>query len=247
MVPLVILKGQQIPMATISPNASSLAVINLFPAANEEEQDDILRRVTDLTEQVMIHLPGFISANLHRSIPSSLNPPGTFFVANYAQWETAADIAAMLQDPKGLALRKELTSRYPGTGVLLRPVSTHSSDGASSTTLSEDCVTLINLFQAANKKDQGDILHYLTDITEEVMMHLPGFIAANLHRGIPSPMPPANTLFVVNYAQWETSDDFVAMRQDPRVIEHVKTTASRYSRTRALFRLVSSFPAQNSH
>jgi quinol monooxygenase YgiN len=46
----------------------------------------------EATEQTMRHLPGFVSANIHRSLDGKR-------VANYAQWRSAADFQAMLANP----------------------------------------------------------------------------------------------------------------------------------------------------
>lgn len=75
-----IAKGQ--PVATL---------INVFTVdpANQQKLIDVL---TEATEQTMRHLPGFVSANIHRSLDGKR-------VANYAQWRSAGDFQAMLANP----------------------------------------------------------------------------------------------------------------------------------------------------
>ena len=51
---------------------------------------DLLVEATDV---VMRELPGFVSANIHRSADGKR-------VVNYAQWRSAADFEAMQSDPR---------------------------------------------------------------------------------------------------------------------------------------------------
>ncbi|MET0474821.1 MAG: antibiotic biosynthesis monooxygenase [Mycobacterium sp.] len=77
-------------MTTIARNAPLATLINVFTVepANAAELAELLE---EATEQVMQHVPGFVSANIH------LSTDGTR-VVNYAQWETAEAYQAMLSD-----------------------------------------------------------------------------------------------------------------------------------------------------
>jgi heme-degrading monooxygenase HmoA len=57
-----------------------------------ERQQELVDLLVEATEQVMVGLPGFVSANIHRS------DDGTR-VVNYAQWRSRADFAAMRDNP----------------------------------------------------------------------------------------------------------------------------------------------------
>ncbi|MDA3626791.1 antibiotic biosynthesis monooxygenase [Saccharopolyspora sp. WRP15-2] len=78
-------------MTTISTDAPIATLINVFTV-----QPDRQRALVDLlahaTEEVMQHLPGFISANIHASTDGTK-------VVNYAQWRSAEDFHAMLGNP----------------------------------------------------------------------------------------------------------------------------------------------------
>jgi quinol monooxygenase YgiN len=66
-------------------------LINVFAVARER-QDELVELLDRATEEVMRHEPGFISANIHKSLDGTR-------VANYAQWETREDFEAMLGNP----------------------------------------------------------------------------------------------------------------------------------------------------
>lgn len=66
-------------------------LVNVFTVLPDRQQE--LVDVLDVaTEQVIRHLPGFVSANIHASLDGTR-------VVNYAQWASPADFEAMLQDP----------------------------------------------------------------------------------------------------------------------------------------------------
>ena len=63
----------------------------MFTVAPERQQA-LIDLLAEATEAVMRHQPGFISANLHRSLDGQR-------VTNYAQWRSRADFEAMLRNP----------------------------------------------------------------------------------------------------------------------------------------------------
>lgn len=79
-------------MSTIEEGRSVLTLINVFTVASEKQQAlvDVLVKAT---EETMRHLPGFVSANIHRSFDGKR-------VVNYAQWRDQAAFEAMRKDPK---------------------------------------------------------------------------------------------------------------------------------------------------
>jgi len=79
-------------MTTITKNGHEVTLINVFTVepAKQQELIDIL---THATEATMRHLPGFISANIHRSLDGTK-------VANYAQWRSIEDFHAMQKNPE---------------------------------------------------------------------------------------------------------------------------------------------------
>jgi len=78
-------------MTSISPRGNLVTLVNVFTVEPDKQQAlvDLLTRATDETIQ---HLPGFISANIHRSLDGVR-------VTNYAQWRSREDFEAMLHSP----------------------------------------------------------------------------------------------------------------------------------------------------
>lgn len=75
---------------TITTTEQVMTLVNVFTVPPQDQQEllDVLVEATD----VMRERPGFISANLHRSVDGTR-------VVNYAQWRTRGDYEAMLQQP----------------------------------------------------------------------------------------------------------------------------------------------------
>jgi quinol monooxygenase YgiN len=63
------------------------------------------------------------------------------------------------------------------------------------------------------------LVQALTDATEEIFRHQPGFISANLHIS-------RDRRRVLNYAQWRSKEDYVAMSKEPEVQAHMKQVAA---------------------
>ena len=79
-------------MSTIEKGNSVLTLINVF-TVEPEKQQKLVTQLIEATEQTMKHMPGFVSANIHRSLDGKK-------VVNYAQWESMAAFEAMRKNPK---------------------------------------------------------------------------------------------------------------------------------------------------
>lgn len=79
-------------------------------------------------------------------------------------------------------------------------------------------VTLINTFTVEPERQQ-ELVQLLVDATEQVMRRMPGFVSANIHRGL-------DGRHVANYAQWRSREDFEAMLQNPEAKEHMGRAAA---------------------
>lgn len=77
--------------------------------------------------------------------------------------------------------------------------------------------TLINIFTVTPDR-QAELVEALVKATEEHMRHRPGFISANVHASNDGER-------VINYAQWQSEDDFRAMLADPAAQEHMAHAA----------------------
>jgi hypothetical protein len=63
--------------------------------------------------------------------------------------------------------------------------------------------------------NQDRLVDLLVEATDSVMRHLPGFVSANIHRGL-------DGRHVANYAQWESWEAFERMLGDPRARRHME-------------------------
>jgi quinol monooxygenase YgiN len=64
------------------------------------KQDTLVTLLIRATDEAVRHMPGFISANIHRSVDGVR-------VTNYAQWRSRAALEAMLRHPAAMPhLRK---------------------------------------------------------------------------------------------------------------------------------------------
>ena len=79
-------------MTTIQKASPYATLINVFTV-----EPDRTRALTELltiaTDEVVQHLPGFVSANIHLSTDRTR-------VVNYAQWDSAEAFQAMLNNPQ---------------------------------------------------------------------------------------------------------------------------------------------------
>jgi quinol monooxygenase YgiN len=94
-------------MTVITEHADHATLINVFTVEPERARQ-LADLLTDATEDVMQHIDGFISANIH------LSTDGTR-VVNYAQWRSAEAFQAMLQNSAAqqhMALCAELADGY---------------------------------------------------------------------------------------------------------------------------------------
>lgn len=81
-------------MSTIRSDRDVFTLINVFSVAPEDQQK-LIDLLTEATSQTMTKLPGFVSANIHRSFDGRK-------VVNYAQWESQAHFEAMRQNPQAI-------------------------------------------------------------------------------------------------------------------------------------------------
>jgi quinol monooxygenase YgiN len=77
--------------------------------------------------------------------------------------------------------------------------------------------TLINVFTVAPERATA-LATLLTEATEAVMRHLPGFISANIHVS-------TDGTRVTNYAQWDSADAMQSMQSNPEAQVHMRAAA----------------------
>jgi heme-degrading monooxygenase HmoA len=78
-------------MVTIATDRPVVTLVNVFDV-DPENQQPLIEVLVAATEQVMRQVPGFVSANIHRSLDGTR-------VVNYAQWRSVEDFEAMTRRP----------------------------------------------------------------------------------------------------------------------------------------------------
>lgn len=77
--------------------------------------------------------------------------------------------------------------------------------------------TLINVFTVVPGR-AAELAAVLTEATDTVMRHLPGFVSANIHVS-------TDGTRVVNYAQWQSAEAYSAIFDNPDAREHMGRAA----------------------
>jgi heme-degrading monooxygenase HmoA len=79
-------------MPTISEDNKVATLINVF-TVEPENQQKVVDMLVETTDRVMKHIPGFVSASIHKSLDGVR-------VVNYAQWRSKEDFEAMRNSPE---------------------------------------------------------------------------------------------------------------------------------------------------
>src|SRR5215471_21047991 len=78
-------------MTTIATDQDLVTLVNVFTVSPDQQQ--LLAEVlAEATRTVMNQQPGYVSANIHRSLDGTK-------VVNYAQWRRVEDFETMLTNP----------------------------------------------------------------------------------------------------------------------------------------------------
>jgi heme-degrading monooxygenase HmoA len=88
-------------VGTIIVGQSIVTLINVF-TVEPENQQAIVDSLIQVTQELTRTLPGYISANVHKSIDGKR-------IVNYVQWRSQADFEAMLHHPVMQAHMKEVS------------------------------------------------------------------------------------------------------------------------------------------
>ncbi len=87
-------------MVTISKNNNVVTLVNVF-TVKPEDQKKLVDLLIEATQKTMKGVPGFVSANIHRSTDGVR-------VVNYAQWKSREDFEAMIKNPEAQAHMKPI-------------------------------------------------------------------------------------------------------------------------------------------
>jgi quinol monooxygenase YgiN len=82
-------------MATIAKGNDLVTLVNVF-TVKPDDQTRLAALLVDATEKTMRHLPGFVSASIHKSFDGTR-------VINYAQWRSQQDFQAVRENQEAKA------------------------------------------------------------------------------------------------------------------------------------------------
>lgn len=77
---------------TIAQGTSLCTLINVFTVSRDKQQE-LVNALVQVTDHVICTLPGFVSANIHKSVDGER-------VTNYVQWRSKEDLERMLLNPE---------------------------------------------------------------------------------------------------------------------------------------------------
>jgi heme-degrading monooxygenase HmoA len=100
-----------------------VTLISIFTVA-PERQDELVRLLQAMIDEVARTLPGFVSAAVHRGLDGKQ-------VANYARWESVDDWKAMVRHPQVQARMTPILAIATFQSQLYEVVSAHAAPGAS--------------------------------------------------------------------------------------------------------------------
>lgn len=83
---------------TIDPQKGWATLINVFEV-EPDKQAELAKFLSEATDKVIRHQPGFISVSIHSSVDGAR-------VVNYAQWKSKEDIERVLKNPDAQAQLK---------------------------------------------------------------------------------------------------------------------------------------------
>ena len=93
------------------------SLVNVF-TVSPEKQSELAELLVRASEETMRHLPGFISASIHRSVDGTK-------VVNYAQWESREALETMLGRPEVQAHLQEAQAIATFQPIICEVVSVH--------------------------------------------------------------------------------------------------------------------------
>lgn len=183
-------------MAILDLENNLLTVIVLFKV-RAGQQTVVLETVKQLFE-IAKQQPGFVSANLHRSLDE-------FKVANYAQWEDEAALESFKQLPEVLALVSSLQNSIEEMDSHLYEIIVSESKGPPEINVTPYFVHFAEFRMPAENQPR------MVELAKEHLgpaMSQEGLVSATFHRSLDGER-------VINYGQWENAKAISKLTQKP--------------------------------
>lgn len=199
-------------MTTISPDAAGVVLINVFDV-QPDGADPLLAHLHAATEAVMSRRPGFVSANLHRSLDGKR-------VANYAQWRSRGDFEAMLQDPAAREHMAEARRLGAVEGTLYELGHVQRAGPDVHINVGKVPLTLIVVMKC-EPAEQQELYEYLIATAREHSVN-PGFVSCSIHKSL-------DKTRVAEYIQWVDQAALGGMAKKPESQAHFARVRHRSS------------------
>ncbi|MDJ0735346.1 MAG: antibiotic biosynthesis monooxygenase family protein [Nostocaceae cyanobacterium] len=182
-------------MATIAIKNEFITVIIIF-SVEPERQQELIDTITEFL-QIVKQQPGFVSANIHKSIDGVK-------VANYAQWQSQADYENFINNSQVQAKSAKIRAFKPDSHIYEVVIS--SSKAGTPKIKQGQYITHFAEFrmQPANQP----LMIKLAKENIGKAMELPGLISANFHRSLDGTR-------VINYGQWLDQETIENLKQQP--------------------------------
>lgn len=184
-------------MAVLDLDNALVTIIVLF-RVKDGRQSEVVEQVKQLFA-VAQNQPGFVSANLHRSLDGAK-------VANYAQWTDQESLQAFRNLPETATLVEQLQD-------MVEDMDSHQYEiVASESKVGPPEIKADGYFvHFAEFRMPADNQPRMVELAKEHVgpaMSLPGLVSANFHRSL-------DGVRVINYGQWENQEAIQALTQRP--------------------------------
>ncbi|MEL6247014.1 MAG: antibiotic biosynthesis monooxygenase [Cyanobacteria bacterium J06627_15] len=184
-------------MATLDLDNQLINPIILFKV-KPGQQSAVVEKVKQLFA-IAKQLPGFVSANLHRSLDDAK-------VANYAQWENEAALNQFRELPEAQQHVSELRELVEEMDShIYEIVASESKVGPPQISAGEYFVHFAEFRMPPENQPR------MIELAKEHVgpaMSLPGLVSANFHRSLDGER-------VINYGQWENEEAIYNLTQRP--------------------------------
>lgn len=183
-------------MATLALDNSLTTVMVIFTVKLEQQQE-LIEAIKEFLETVKTQ-PGFVSANLHKSIDGVK-------VVNYAQWSSRSAYESFVNNDEVQSKAGKLREFTPPDSHVYEIATSESKVGTPEIKEGEYIVHVAEFSMPAENQPR------LVELAKEHVksaMEQPGLISATFHRSLDGTR-------VINYGQWENKEAIEELQKQP--------------------------------
>ena len=183
-------------MTTLSLDNKLTTVIIIF-AVEPSQQDELIAAIEEFLETVKTQ-PGFVSANLHKSIDGVK-------VANYAQWSSIEDYEAFINNTEVQQKAEKLLTLGQPDSHVYEIVTSESKIGTPQIKEGE---YIVHFAEFSMKPENQPKMVSLAKEHIKPAMEQPGLVSATFHRSLDGTR-------VINYGHWENEEAIAELVKKP--------------------------------